>query len=424
MFEELHIATGGVHHAGGLVHHHHRPGTGQRARFGNRIEVQADVEVLREQHHHRGPAGLERLQLAVLPHAAPVFLDQLADRRAVFHFIVARPVDVPAHAPQPCPGSGWRTDRLEPVGAVEHDMREVADGLDVVDHGRLTVEALDRRERRLEARLAAVALKRGQHGRLFAANVGAGAAVQDDVDVVALAQDVLAEVPGLAGLVDGRLQRLRLRQVLAPDVDEGQVAADRVARDQDALQHLVRAVFHQVPILEAARLALIRVADQVARIHPLWQEAPLVPGRKAGAATAAQAARLDQVDQRIGLHLDRLFEAGVAAGLLVDSQLLEPHQFFLARGLAGFFGCATSSPLLGVGASTPSPLWGEPGRGSVLSRSMMASMRSGVKFSSKRWSTCIMGAPPQAPRHSIVECQVMAPSEVVAPSRTPNCRSR
>src|SRR5205823_13867760 len=102
----------------------------------------------------------------------------------------------------------------------------------------------------------------------------------------------------------------------------------------------------------------------------------------------------------IGLHLERLFEAGVAAGLLIDSQLLEvlggevlgqerfdPHQFFLARGLAGFFGCATSSPLLGLGASTPSPLWGEPGRGSVLSRSMMASMRSGVKFSSKRWST-------------------------------------
>src|SRR2546430_13850270 len=99
-------------------------------------------------------------------------------------------------------------------------MREVADGLDVVDHGRLTVEALDRRERRLEARLAAVAPERGQHGRLFAANVGAGAAGQDDVDVVALAPDGLAEGPRLAGPLACRPPRPPLRAGLPPRGDE------------------------------------------------------------------------------------------------------------------------------------------------------------------------------------------------------------
>ena len=197
-------------------------------------------------------------------------------------------------------------------------MRQVTDGLHVVDHGRLPVEALDRRKGRLESGLAPVSLQRGQQGGLLSADVRAGAPVEDDIDVVTLTQHVLAKVACLPCLVDGGFQRLCLRQVLTPDIDEGEVTADRIAGDQDPLQHLVRAPLDQVAILETTGFTLIRVADQVARIHPLGQETPLVSGRKSGPAAAPQAAFLHQLHQLVGLHLERPLETGIPAGFLVD----------------------------------------------------------------------------------------------------------
>ena len=323
VLEELHVAPGGVHHAGGVVHHDHRAGARQRAGLLDRIEVQADVEMLGSQHHHRGAPGLKRLELAVLPDAAAVLLDQLTDRRTVLQLVVTRPVDMPAHAPDARSLSCRCPHRTEPVGAVDDDVRQVGHRLDVVYDRRLPVEAFDRREGRLEPRLAAIALERGQQGGLFAADVSARAPVQDDVDLVTLAEHVLAEVSRLTGLLDGGLQRLVLRQVLAADIDEGEVGPDRVAGDQDALEHLVRAFFDQITILEATRLALVGVADEVARIDALGQEAPLVSGREAGAPPAAEPALLDQLHELVGLHLERFLEAGVAAGAFVDRQLLE-----------------------------------------------------------------------------------------------------
>ncbi len=57
--------------------------------------------------------------------------------------------------------------------------------LDIVDRGRAAVEAGAGRERRLEARLALLALEAFEHRGLFAADVGAGAAMDEAVEVVA-----------------------------------------------------------------------------------------------------------------------------------------------------------------------------------------------------------------------------------------------
>src|ERR1700693_2524056 len=96
--------------------------------------------MLGEADHHRGAARLEGLQLAVLPDAAALLLDQLADRRAVLHLVVARPIDVPTHAPKPGALSGRRAHRRKPVGAVVHNVRQVADRLDIVHDRWLAVE--------------------------------------------------------------------------------------------------------------------------------------------------------------------------------------------------------------------------------------------------------------------------------------------
>ena len=92
--------------------------------------------------------------------------------------------------------------RGEPLGAVLDDARHRRDRLDVVDDGRAGVEAGDRGERRAQAGLAAATLEALEQRGLLATDVGAGAGVHDDVEVVAGAVDVLAEVAGGVRLVD------------------------------------------------------------------------------------------------------------------------------------------------------------------------------------------------------------------------------
>ena len=73
-------------------------------------------------------------------------------------------------------------DRGEGLAARLEDQRDVGQRLDVVDHGRLAEQPDLDRERRLVARLAALALDRLEERRLLAADVGAGAAPELDVE--------------------------------------------------------------------------------------------------------------------------------------------------------------------------------------------------------------------------------------------------
>jgi len=125
------------------------------------------------------------------------------------------------------------------------------------------VEALDGRERRLQARVAALALERVEQSRLLAADVGAGAAVQDQRQRKLRAEDPLADVARLAGLRDRGIEDPRLLLVLAADVDEGMVRATGMGGDDDALDQPVRALLHQLAVLERAGLGLVGVADEV-----------------------------------------------------------------------------------------------------------------------------------------------------------------
>ena len=175
------------------------------------------------QHLHRAAARLERLERAALPDPAALLLEQLADRRAELHLVVAGAVDVAAAAEHPCPRALLGAERLEPLAAALDDVRHVAQRLDVVHDGRLAVEALDRRERRLEPRLTAKPLQRLDQGRLLTADVCARAAVDDDVAVETAAEDVLADVAAGARLLDRALEQEALVVVLTADVDEGGV---------------------------------------------------------------------------------------------------------------------------------------------------------------------------------------------------------
>ena len=286
--------------------------------------------------------------------------------------------------------------------------------------------------------------------------------------------------------------------VLAADVDERRVHLERIRRDQQPLDELVRALVDEVAVLEAPRLELVGVAAQVAREDVLGQERPLHPGREPRPSPAADVARLHLGDQRLrGELLERVAQALVPADLLVPLQRLQgvgaevlgeqlvlshrrshrsarshairplhpterPCRARRVRGLrlprwvvVGWFrsgrlvvdrggralgpsGLARADdPASGLAVGAPARL-GAPARAAArwrprdasplarcdLRAPRTASTRSGVRFSWKWWSTCMVGAPPQPPRHSTVLDQVNSPSAVVSPDVHPRERSR
>ena len=151
----------------------------------------------------------------------PTLVDQLAQRVAVLDLVVARALDVAGERDDPRAGRVLDAE-LRVLGAAHlDDRRDGRDRLDVVDQRRRRVEPGHRRERRLRARLAALALQRLEQRRLLAADVGARAAVEDDRDV--------AEQAAVAQLLERRDEDLELVLVLAADVDEDVLRLDRRA---------------------------------------------------------------------------------------------------------------------------------------------------------------------------------------------------
>ncbi len=291
-----------------------------------------------------------------------MLLDQLLERNSHFLFDVARRLDVPGNAEDLGAVVVLRTERGEPSGAPPEDRRRVCDGLDVVHRGRTAPDADARRKRRLRARLALLAFEALDQRTFLAADVRAHAAMDEHVHRPARAAGVRPEEPGRIGLVDGILEDHRFVVVLAAHVDVGGVRADREARDQAALDQLVRIVAEDFAILAGARLALVGVDHEVARQRPvaLRHERPLHPRRKSRATTAAQARLLGFVDDPVAtLFEDRAGAVPIAArhrrleiGRLeaveigVDAVFVAQHQgvSFPASGVLAF---SVVGPLLG-----------------------------------------------------------------------------
>src|SRR5207249_11724526 len=88
---------------------------------------------------------------------------------------------------------GRDAERLEPVVAALHDLRDAGEGLDVVDDRRLAEGAFDGGERRLDPRPGPLSFQALDQPGFFAADVRPGAAVHHHVEIEAAAENVLAE---------------------------------------------------------------------------------------------------------------------------------------------------------------------------------------------------------------------------------------
>ena len=191
-----------------------------------------------------------------------------------------------------------------PDAAVDGDQRRRAERLDVVDDGRLLAVAVRHRIGRAVARNAALALEGFDQRRLLAADVGARADVDRDVEVEArLSRDGLAEQALGAPAREHRAQVRQHVRVLAAQVEKALAGADHVRAHRHALDHEVGVAGEEHAVLERARLAFVGVADHVAPCAERGAAGlPLEAGGEAGAPASAQVRALDLLE-RLGRTL-------------------------------------------------------------------------------------------------------------------------
>ena len=153
------------------------------------------------------------------------------------------------------------------------------------------------------------------------------------------AEDVLTQQTRFFGLGDRCAKALDRQRILRADVDVALVASCGATRNHHAFENCVGIALHDGLVHERAGVALVAVADDVllALRHPA-DAFPLLAGREAGAASAAQTGVYNLGTDFGGRHVKerffqgriavvcqifiQVFRVGVAAGLENDALLL------------------------------------------------------------------------------------------------------
>ena len=179
----------------------HAARTQQRAFRRERIEIHPHIGFFRTQNRNRRSARNHSLKFVAGSNTAANFIDQFRKRNAKFALDDCGFVHMTAHTVEFGPGVLLvGSDALEPVHAAIEKCGQIGECLDVVHNRRASIQTLNRRERRLLPRLPALAFQRFDQSCFFAADISAGAGMQNDVEVVVRAENLLTEKPFCASL--------------------------------------------------------------------------------------------------------------------------------------------------------------------------------------------------------------------------------
>ena len=201
-----------------LVEDDEAAGPEHPADLGHGVEIDGVVELLRRQRSGRDATGLHAAELVSVAHAAPDLFDQGA------HGDTHRGLDQPdvlqrsLHGHHLGAGACRRPDLGKPLAAFADDGGNVGEGLRVVEDSGTLPETLLDRARRLGARLAADAHDGVHQRRALAADVGAAAGAHAHFDVLAAAEDVLADETEPLRVGNRFPEPLDGQRVLAADV--------------------------------------------------------------------------------------------------------------------------------------------------------------------------------------------------------------
>ena len=119
--------------------------------------------------------------------------DKVSNRRPKGEFVYAGANHMPGNAEQPVSRGVCRADARIRGAAIQNNLRNVDQRFHVVDNSRLAKQSTLRGERRLVARLAAVAFDGIEQRGFFAANIRARAAANLDVKRESAPANILAQ---------------------------------------------------------------------------------------------------------------------------------------------------------------------------------------------------------------------------------------
>jgi len=293
--------------------------------------------VLGQQETGTSAAWLPGLQGVAVAHAAGVVLEKLACGNAEWQLPQARILDLAgeAHELGAHVFAAFTGQRFVPVHAVGDDRRHVAQGLNVVDAGRLAPYAHGGGEGGLGARVGAAPFEGVDQCGFFTADVTPGAGVHEQFEIKAGTQDVLAQQASSLGFFHGTVEVLGGGGVFATQEDIAAIGFQRAGTDQHAFDQQMGQLLHQHAVFPGVRLHFIRVAQQVADVDGLvlGHQAPLHARGEACTAAAFEAGVFHGLDDVVLGHVGKGFaRSGVAVLGLV---LVEPYRLGIVTQAPG-----------------------------------------------------------------------------------------
>ena len=157
--------------------------------LAKRFVVDRHIEKFSGQAAAGRTAGLHCLEAAAAGNAAADLEDDFAQRDAHRHFDQAGVQHASGKREDLGAFALLGADLRVPLAAIADDGRNVGVGFDVIDEGRLAEQAFLRGIRRARTRRAPLAFDRGDQRSFFAADEGAGAQPQIDVEAEAGSAD-------------------------------------------------------------------------------------------------------------------------------------------------------------------------------------------------------------------------------------------
>src|SRR6185437_11841742 len=212
-------------------------------------EIERDVGHRRRQNAAGWTAREISLEGVTVLHAAAELVDQLAHGDAGGSQLHARILHAARYRETAEALALVTALRGRPFRALLDEVADPVHRLDVLLERRAAEQADLRDVRRTMAGQTALALDRFDHRRLFATDIGAGAAAQ--------MQPRVRRQPCAGQLVELLLQHQAEFGVFVADVDIGVVRLDHPGGDQHALGEAVRVALEIVAILEGYRLAFV-----------------------------------------------------------------------------------------------------------------------------------------------------------------------
>ena len=297
-----------VYHAGVFIHDHHAARAQHRAGFGHRVVVHRDVDLIARQQRTRTSAGDHRLDLFIAGYAARHLVDKLLHVHPKWHFVNAGFIDVPRDAQHACAAIFRRATIRIDFAALENNRWHGAQRLHVIDDCRASVQADDRGERRLDARVAPFALQRFHQRRFFTTLISARARMNEQVEIETRAKNIFPEITARIRFRNRRVDDIQHVAILPANINEALMRADSASRNDHAFDHLMRIHFHQRPVFASPRLGFVRVANHVSRFRRIFRyKKPLHARGEARAAAPAQVGFFHFFDDAFRRHLLQRF---------------------------------------------------------------------------------------------------------------------